>query len=152
VNIDFYAASVIILTPQLIYLSYIDLLHYKIHNKSILILFLSFLILSPFYLNIQEIAYRSIFSFAIFFILLLPFSRGLIGGGDVKLLAVIFLWIGVEKALDFYLYLSFFTIFFIFISIIGIIPKLKNNNKTYIPFGPAVSCAAILNFLLHYSN
>lgn len=151
-NIDFYAASLIILTPQLIYLSYIDILNYKIYNKSILILFLSFLILSPFYLNMRDIFERSIFAFAIFFILLLPFIKGLIGGGDIKLLAVVFLWIGIEQAIDFYLYLSLFTIFFILISIIGIIPKFKNNKKTYIPFGPAISCAAILNFLLLYLN
>ena len=149
-NIDFYAASVIILTPQLIYLSYIDLLHYKIYNKSILILLLSFLVLSPFYLNVRDIVERSIFAFAIFFILLLPFIKGLIGGGDVKLLAVVFLWIGIEPAIEFFLYLSLFTIFFILISIIGITPKFKNNKKTYIPFGPAISCATILNCLLHY--
>jgi len=68
------------------------------------------------------------------------FKKESMGGGDVKLLAMIGAFVGWEKVL---------VIFFvapIFGSLVGIILKLKEKRE-YIPYGPFLSLAAVISIL-----
>ncbi len=81
-------------------------------------------------------------------------SRGAMGGGDIKLFAVIGLFLGMEKTL-----LALFLTFLLggVVGIILIATKLK-TRKDYIPFGPFISIGAFIaimwynNLIMYYFN
>jgi len=73
-------------------------------------------------------------------------TKGAMGGGDIKLMAVLGLWLGLKYTL-----LTLFLSFFLggLISIILIAFKLK-GRKDMIPFGPFIVLATIVT--LFYGN
>lgn len=68
------------------------------------------------------------------------FKKESMGGGDIKLMAMIGAFLGWEKAL-----LTFFVAPF-FGSVVGIVLKIK-EKKEYIPYGPYLSLAAVISIL-----
>ncbi len=68
------------------------------------------------------------------------FKKESMGGGDVKLLAMIGAFVGWEKVL-----VTFF-VAPLFGSVVGIILKLK-EKKEHIPYGPYLSLAAVISIL-----
>jgi prepilin peptidase CpaA len=86
----------------------------------------------------------------VFVVLLYFYSRSWMGGGDVKMLSVAFLWIGSDCALLFAVLLCLFA------SIHGLAAKLKwvrvqhaaNDERARIAFAPSVAAALIGTFLL----
>ena len=80
--------------------------------------------------------------FALFFAM---YAFGWMGGGDVKLLSVAFLWIGLDNALPFAFLLVAFTLAYVaavnFLPIA--LPVKQAGGRTKIPYGPAISLAWI---------
>jgi prepilin peptidase CpaA len=95
-------------------------------------------------------------AFATFiFIILLPFYRKQwMGGGDVKMLTVAFLWTGIELAFPFTMFLLLLTIVYIVGEAIGTVRVKPQRNKlaTRIPFAPSIASALTATFLLSYVN
>ncbi len=81
-------------------------------------------------------------------------SRGAMGGGDIKLFAVIGLFLGLEKTL-----LALFLTFLLggIVGIVLIATGIK-SRKDYIPFGPFISTGAFIailwynNLIMYYLN
>jgi prepilin peptidase CpaA len=82
-------------------------------------------------------------------LLLAVYSTGWMGGGDVKILAVAFLWTGLSGALPFVILLAVFS------GAYGLAAKfdwakshINESGRRRIPFAPAVAAALIGTFLL----
>jgi len=89
------------------------------------------------------------FAALMFAILLAFYSLGWMGGGDVKILAVAFLWTGLSFALPFALLLSVFSLLH------GLAAKFRwvksqptEGGRMRIPFAPSVAGALICTFIL----
>jgi len=137
-NFIFYS----VLVSTLLVISFIDYKHKIIPNRlNILILLLGIIsLVFNFKLNIL---YSSLLGFLIgggLFLLIAIVSRGAMGGGDIKLMAVLGLFFGIKKIMLITL-LSFIS--GAIISIILLIFKIK-GRKDYIPFGPFIVIGAIV--------
>lgn len=80
------------------------------------------------------------------------FSRGWIGGGDVKLGAVCVLWLGATLALPYVLLTAIFGALFALAAVIGM-RVMRRAGRTGVslrdgglPYGPGMACAALLLF------
>lgn len=141
------ACAVLVVTAAvLLYAAIRDFRHYSISNLLVLTLtglFLLHAILSGRWVTIYENVFFALLMFAF---LLLCYARGWMGGGDVKLLTVAFLWVGVHCALVFALLLLLFA------SVHALAAKLKwveartVNGRMKIAFAPAVSAALLGSF------
>lgn len=80
------------------------------------------------------------------------FSRGWIGGGDVKLGAVIVLWLGAALAVPYVLLTAVFGAIFALAAILGIrlLARAGHDGSRLreggLPYGPGMACAALLLF------
>jgi prepilin peptidase CpaA len=150
-------ASEMVLTltaAVLFYVAYNDLQHFKIRNELILVLaglFFAHAFVSGRWVNVQ---WNLAFSLLMFVAMLVLYSRRLMGGGDVKLLSVAFLWTGLDCALPFAILLLLFA------GIHAIAVKLgwarvqeveqdtDNDGRKRIPFAPSIAAALIGVFML----
>ena len=83
-------------------------------------------------------------------LLALAFFRGMIGGGDAKLLTVALLWVGPEGALVFAVILFVLTLATVAGAGLGLIPSRRGARGTKIPFGPSIAGAwAVVIALSH---
>jgi Flp pilus assembly protein protease CpaA len=138
------AATVVVLC----YVGFVDLRSFKIRNDSILlllVLYIAFAIVdrSPF-----EILLNVILSVVVFMVLLWLYGRGAIGGGDVKLVAVVCLWIGVHCALLFSVLLLGFVGLYVLTAKLGLVPTQMNGSRQALPYAPAVAAALITTILV----
>ena len=109
-NFAIASQTVLILTAAvLFYVALTDLKHYKIRNELILVLaglfFLHAILLGRWTMLPGNLAFAAV----LFLIMLYPYSRKMMGGGDVKLLTVAILWVGPFCALPFALFLLLFS-------------------------------------------
>jgi prepilin peptidase CpaA len=85
-----------------------------------------------------------------FLVMFVVYSFNMMGGGDVKLLSVAFLWVGIDCALAFALLLLLFS------SIHAIASKLgwanaqlgESDDRKRIPFAPSIAAALAGVFML----
>jgi Flp pilus assembly protein protease CpaA len=78
-----------------------DLRTFKIQNASTVLLFALYVLYAIGVRSWQEVVANLVLGVAVFSVLLLFYRRGVIGGGDVKLLPVACLWIGTRCVLVF---------------------------------------------------
>jgi prepilin peptidase CpaA len=85
----------------LCYVGYTDFRTFRIPNGSVLLLLMLYALyalpLRPHYVILSNV----VFSIVIFGVMLYCYARKLVGGGDVKLLAVACMWTGIHCALVF---------------------------------------------------
>jgi len=133
----------IITAAVLFYVALADFKHYRIRNEVVLVLaglFFVHALLSGRWTSMQ---WNIGFAVLMFGIMLYYYSMKLMGGGDLKLLTVAFLWVGPFSALAF----SVFLLLFVGIHIAAV--KLKwveapmIDNRKRIPFAPAIAAALI---------
>ena len=128
----------------------VDLKRYMISNALILALVVLFLGYTAVTGRWNVLALNVGIATLLFIVLLVFYSRSWMGGGDVKMLTVAFLWIGSDCALLFAVLLC------VFASIHGLAAKLhwvrsKNTSedkRARIAFAPSVAAALIVSFLL----
>jgi leader peptidase (prepilin peptidase)/N-methyltransferase len=142
-SIDFFIYA--ILTSILIIISFIDYKNKIIPN--ILVLLILIIGIFSFFFSHQLFWLDRIIGFfaaSMPLILAAIISKGGMGGGDIKLMAVCGLILGWKLIL-----ISLF-VGCIFGTIYGFISRFKNGSflKAYIPFGPFLSAAMIFSFFL----
>jgi leader peptidase (prepilin peptidase)/N-methyltransferase len=130
------------LASLLVVISFIDIDHYRIPNPLILMGIgagVGFIIFTHFIHPLDALLGFSTGGGILFFITLV--SRGGMGGGDIKLGALIGLFLGLKLSL-----ISLF-IAALFASIIGILLIVlgKKSPKDALPFGPFLALGAILS-------
>ena len=141
---------VLVITSALLFQAALtDLREYKIRNELVLALaglFVLHTLLTGHWANLK---WDVPFAALMFAVLLAFYSLGWMGGGDVKILAVAFLWTGLSGALPFAILLALFS------GVHGIAAKLgwvksqvTASGRRRIPFAPSVAAALICTFML----
>jgi len=139
--------AVLLLLSLLIIITVSDIKYMLIPNK--ILLFFSFVFLLVHWINPLTTWSDSIFGAVIGFFLLFLISfisKGGMGGGDIKLFALLGFIMGVKSVLFIFFFSSLFgSLFGLFMMAIG---KLK--RKTAIPFGPFIALGTV--FTLFFSD
>lgn len=134
-------AVLIVLTGTLAYVAIEDWRHYRIANGVVLGLAVLFLAWCLVRADLSLLLWHGVFAAAIGAVLIGLYAANMLGGGDVKLLAVAFLWIGAAGATLFSLLLSVFAAVYVLGARLRIFPSRQIGPRRQIPFGPAI-CAA----------
>jgi prepilin peptidase CpaA len=143
-----FAHIVLIVTAAtLLYVAWTDLKEFKIRNELVLCLaglYVLFAVLSGRWVGM----YWNV-GFAIFMlvIMLYYYSQGLMGGGDVKMLAVAFLWIGTDCALVFAIFLTIAVVVHLIVVRLGWAGVQEHRGRKRIPFAPSIAAALIVTFM-----
>jgi prepilin peptidase CpaA len=140
--------TILVLTAAvLIYVALTDLKHYKIRNEFVLVLTALFFLHASFSGRWVTVHWNLGFALLLFLVMLYFYSKKMMGGGDLKLLAVALLWVGPFCALPFALFL----LLFVCIHIVAVKLKLVEvqvvSGKKWIAFAPAVAAALISVFV-----
>jgi len=106
----FYEFCVLLIFPFcLIFAGITDALSFTISNKVSLILIAGFALLVPFSgMGLADIGSHVLVGFCTLLVGIILFARGYIGGGDVKIIAVCALWLGVDHIASFLILTGFF--------------------------------------------
>jgi prepilin peptidase CpaA len=137
----------IITAAVLFYVALADFKHYKIRNEVVLILAGLFFVHALLSGRWTSLHWNLGFAALLFAIMLHYYSMKLMGGGDLKLLTVAFLWVGPFCAIPFAIFLLFF------VGIHTLAVKLKwvevkvAENLNWIPFAPSIAAALIGVFM-----
>ena len=145
------ANAVLALTAAvLLYAALTDLKHYRIRNELIAVLAGLFVLHAALSGRWPGIPWSVGFALLIFAVLLYFYSQNLMGGGDVKLLAVAFLWVGIDCALPFSILLSLFATLHALAGRLGWVDVRRSaeDQRIRIAFAPSVAAALIAVFLL----
>jgi len=135
----------LVLDSILIVVSFIDIEHQIIPNK-IIIFTLAIGVLFSFIDDISLISAVVGMILGGGLLLLLALVPGVMGGGDIKLMFSLGIFLGAKEVL-FALFLAFFTASII--SILLLLFKIK-KRKDYIPFGPFLALGSFIAF--HFFN
>ena len=96
----------------------------------------------------MELHWNLAFAFLMFVILLYFYAQNWLGGGDVKILTVAFLWVGLRCAFPFaVLLLIFSTVHFVAAKFKWVNVR-QIEGRQQIPFAPSVAAALIAIFML----
>jgi prepilin peptidase CpaA len=143
------ACAVLLVTAALLlYGAVKDLRDYSISNVFVLVLgglFILHALLSGRWVTLHE---NVAFALLMFAILLVCYWKEWMGGGDVKLLAVAFLWVGIRCALPFSLFLLIFATLHTVAIKLKWLDGRRVDDRLKIAFAPSVCGALIGTFVL----
>jgi prepilin peptidase CpaA len=143
-------AVLLVTVAVLFYAAYIDLKHYKISNELILLLIGLFFLYSLVLDRWTTAAWNLGLAAGLFLFLIYPYTRHWMGGGDVKILTVAFLWTGRECALPFVILLLFFVSLHTIAAKLGWVgsQQIDDDHRQRIPFAPSIAAALGATLLL----
>ena len=151
---EFLANVVLIITATaLFYGAMTDLREFKIRNELIVVLACLYGIY-VFVTGEWVFAYWNIgFAFMMFAVMMFFYAQNMLGGGDLKILTVAFLWTGIRYALPFSLFLLVFATGHVLLAKrFSWIKVRRVEGRARIPFAPAVAAALIGVFVLRWSG
>jgi prepilin peptidase CpaA len=137
----------VITAAVLFYVALTDFKQFKIRNEIILVLaglFVVHAILSGRWVSAH---WNLAFAALMFSVMLYFYAQKLMGGGDVKILTVAFLWVGFVCALPFAVLLAIFAAVHVVAVKLGWAEVQQVNGKKRIPLAPSVAAALILCFI-----
>jgi prepilin peptidase CpaA len=137
----------IVTAATLFYVAWTDLKEFKIHNEMVLCiagLYVLFAVLSGRWVGMH---WNIGFAILMLVIMLYYYSQGMMGGGDVKMLAVAFLWVGIECALVFAIFLAVSIIIHLIVVKFGWAKVQEVRGRKRIPFAPSIAAALIVTFM-----
>jgi prepilin peptidase CpaA len=141
--------TVLVVTAGLLFwIAATDLREFKIRNELILVLAGLFFLHAALSGRWVELHWNLGFAAAIGVLMLIAYAQGLMGGGDVKLLAVAFLWTGLRCAVPFLLVLAAVSLLHWFAAERGWVAAQRTNGRLRVPFAPAIAAGLIAVFLM----
>jgi prepilin peptidase CpaA len=140
----------IALAAILVYVVADDLRNFRIRNEAVAALFVLFLLRTALEGRYAEAWSHAIFAAIMFAAFLFAYARSLLGGGDVKLLGVAFLWLGLEDSFLFSPLLLGFTLLYALLAKLEAVPKRMVFARAKIPFGPCIGAAWIVTLILTF--
>ncbi|MBR1251487.1 prepilin peptidase [Bradyrhizobium sp. AUGA SZCCT0169] len=145
-----WAYFVLVVTSALLFwAAWTDLREYKIRNELILALAALFVLYTALTGHWADLKWNVPFAALMFALLLAFYSRRWMGGGDVKILAVAFLWTGLSGALPFAILLALFSTAHSLAAKLGWVKsQVAAGGRRRIPFAPSVAAALICIFML----
>jgi prepilin peptidase CpaA len=141
-------AVLVITACVLLYAAFVDLRHYTIRNEFILVLAGLFVVHALVSGRWAEIHWNIGFALLMFLLMLLAYARNMMGGGDLKILTVAFLWVGVHCAFPFALFLALFALLYAVAAKFGWVASQQVQGRTRVAFAPAVAAALISSFMI----
>ena len=132
----------------LFYVGYTDFRTFKIRNNVLLLLLVLYVLLALVDRSLFEVMWNVILAVVMFVVLLWFYTQRAIGGGDVKLLTVACLWVGIHCALLFSILLILFIGLHVGAAWMGWAETKPMGGRFAIPYAPAVAGALIGVILL----
>jgi prepilin peptidase CpaA len=145
------ANAVLVLTAAvLLYAALTDLKHYQIRNELIAVLTGLYLLHAFLSGRWPEIPWNAGLAILMLAVMLYFYAQNLMGGGDVKLLAVAFLWVGIDCALPFAILLMLFSAVHAVAGKLGWaeVQHAGEDRRARIAFAPSVAAALIVVFMV----
>ena len=140
--------TVLVITAAvLFYAAWNDLRRHRIPNELVAVLaglFVVHAILSGRWTGMH---WNIAFAFLMFLVMLVFYIRKTMGGGDLKLLTVGFLWAGYACALPFAIFLLLFALIHAFLIKKRIVKAIGDDGR-HVAFAPAIAAALIGIFML----
>ena len=141
--------TVLIITAALLfYVGLADFKHYKIRNEIILVLAGLFFVHAVLSGRWTTMYWNIGFAVLLFAIMLYFYSMKLMGGGDLKLLTVAFLWVGPFCAIQFAIILLLFIGIHLLADKFNWLDVKIVDGHRMIPFAPSIAAALICVFML----
>jgi len=139
----------VVTSALLLRAAWTDLREFKIRNELILALAGLFALYTVLSGRWAELEWDVGFAALMFVVLLAFYGLGWMGGGDVKILTVAFLWTGLSGALAFALLLALFSSAHSIAAKLGWVKsKVTASGRQRIAFAPSVAGALICTFML----
>jgi Flp pilus assembly protein protease CpaA len=132
----------------LCYIGWRDLRTFKISNESVLLLIFLYALYAFVVRSQQEILSSIILAAIMFGLLLYCYAKRLVGGGDVKLVPVVCLWVGAHCALLFSMLLLVFICLHFIAARMGWTRTATMGQRQALPYAPSVAAAMIATILL----
>jgi prepilin peptidase CpaA len=140
--------SILIITSAtLFWVALTDFKEFKIRNELVLVLIGLFLVHSVVSGRWIEIHWHLGLAAVMLAIMLYYYRYGLMGGGDVKLLAVAFLWTGPWCALIFAVLLAFFVGLHTLAAKLDWVDVQRTERGSRIPLAPSIAAALVGTFV-----
>jgi len=127
----------------LFYVAVTDLRELKIRNELIVVLVLLYFAHALVSGRWASLHWHIGFALLTFTLMLFAYVRNIMGGGDLKLLTVGFLWSGVECAVPFALILCVFALVHTLVAKLGWVRAQWVNRRIKVPFAPSVAAGLI---------
>jgi prepilin peptidase CpaA len=135
------------LVAVMFYVGFTDFRTFKIRNNVLLLLLLLYVLFALVARAPSEILSNVVFAAIIFAVLALFYTKGVIGGGDVKLVAIACLWVGVHCALLFSILLLIFIGLHLVAAWLGWANTKPLAGRFAIPYAPSVAGALIVTVM-----
>jgi Flp pilus assembly protein protease CpaA len=132
----------------LFYVAFTDFTAFKIRNDTVLLLLILYVLFAFIDRSWTEILTDIVLAAIMFGVLLWFYTRGVVGGGDVKLITVICLWIGAHCALLFSAVLLVLIGLHLAAASIGWARTKPRAGRLAIPYAPSVAGALIASIVL----
>jgi prepilin peptidase CpaA len=143
--LDFYALTIVAITCcVLFYVASADLQNYKIKNELVLLLAALYFIYVFATGRWSEVPSHIGVASLIFLVMLVCYSYGLLGGGDVKLLTVAFLWVGAHFAFLFAVVMLAITGVHAGLVCLGLLGAQTINGRQRIAYAPAIAGVVVV--------
>ena len=126
----------------LFYIGLTDLRTFKIHNLSLGLLLVLYALYAAAARSLSDVISDVVLCAIVFAILIWFYSRGAIGGGDVKLLPIACLWLGIHCAFPFSVLLLVFILVQLAAAKAGRLAIRYRGARWTIPYAPSV-CGAL---------
>lgn len=127
----------------LFYIIFDDIRNYKIRNQAILALVGLFFLQTVMEGDYRAAGIQLLIALFLFLILLVPYSLGLFGGGDVKLLGAALLWLGDSERMIFAFLFLLLTLIYMLAAKSGLAPS-RGKTMVFMPFAPSIAGAWLL--------
>ena len=135
---------VLVVTAGLLfYVAATDLRAYKIPNEMVLVLGALFFVHAALSGRWVDLHWNIGFAVVTFILMAFCYTRGLMGGGDLKLLAVAFLWSGVHCALPFLIFLVIFASLHTLAAKLEWVSAQRVDGRIKVAFAPSIAVGLI---------
>lgn len=126
----------------LFYIGLTDLRTFKIHNLSVGVLLLLYVPYAGEARSLNDVFFDVALCLLVVATLIWFYSKGVIGGGDVKLLPIACLWVGTHCAVLFSVILLIFILFHLAAVKVGCVEMRHQRTRWTIPYAPSI-CGAV---------
>ena len=130
------------------YIGLTDFRSFKVPNLSLALLLLLYVLYAAVAHPLLDTVFDIVLGTLVFLILLWFYSKGAIGGGDVKLLPLACLWVGTQNAVLFSLFLLFFILVHLAAVKVGWAAVRSRGARWAIPYAPSICGALVATVLL----
>jgi prepilin peptidase CpaA len=138
----------VVTAGTLLYVAFTDLKEYTVRNELVLVLAGLFFLHAVLSGRWTSLHWNLGLALVMFAVMLYFYSQKLMGGGDLKLLTVAFLWVGLSCALPFAVLMLIFAALHTLSAKLEWVHYQEVNGRKRIAFAPSVAAALIGVFML----